>query len=202
MLVQSRIIRASFVCLLLLSSGCAIAPFSTLQTGRSSGAGDMTLDVGAAMNFVIPAAKFQYGITENLDLGVQYESFNVGALLKYAFVNNPSGWSFAAIGSYGSISNGEYYYFGPILSYKSNIFEPFLSVRLNGVRYDGSTYDNSSIRITFSGGRIQYLQYSAGTAIWFSEKVGLIAEYTTFGSIENATFSNGGYGSGAFIFKF
>ena len=77
------------VILILILSGCALAPLSNSFTARSLKRGRVGLDGGCVIadSEVIPSLKFAYGISSRFDLGLQYDSYTIGPFGKYSIIN-------------------------------------------------------------------------------------------------------------------
>lgn len=184
-------LKKSLLCLILLVSillatGCALAPLSSSFEGRSIGKGKVGLDVGGIpIGGLYPTFKLTYGLASKMDIGLQYESFSMGFFGKYSFINRPyQGFSLAGIISGGVASNGNYFYIGPVLSYKSTKFEPYFVARLNAVQYDKS---KTSSGITILEGKYSYLQLTGGSDFWLSSKIGLCLELSAFAGSTGTT---------------
>ena len=85
---------------LVLACSC-LAPLFNNFTGRSLGQGKVGLEGGAvAAGSALPVFKISTGVTRDLDLGLQYDSFSIGLFGKYSFINNrESGFSLAGVAS-------------------------------------------------------------------------------------------------------
>lgn len=184
------------ICSILLIGGCALAPLSNSFEGRSMGKGKVGLDIGVLpIGNGYPAFKFTYGLASKLDIGLQYEAFSAGLFAKYSFINRPTqGFSLAGLFSAGKTTSGSYSYIGPVLSYKSKTFEPYLVARLNVIQNDEG---KTSSGITISSGKYTYLQMTGGSVIWLSRKIGFNFELSAFagptgsGEIEGALLLGG-----------
>lgn len=115
--------------LVFVTTGC-LAPLAIQETGRTLGEGysEIVGGIGSPGHVL----KFNYGVTENLDLGIQWESINLGLRAKYAFLNNPvAGWSVAGALAAGSVSLGNYYMADVIGSHLSGDWEPYAALRIS-----------------------------------------------------------------------
>ncbi|MDH5705974.1 MAG: hypothetical protein OEZ45_08140 [Candidatus Aminicenantes bacterium] len=183
--------KKSSLCLILfvsilLTTGCALAPLSSSFEGRSIGKGKVGLDVGgASIAGFYPTFKLTYGFATKMDVGFQYEEFSMGLFGKYSFINRPhQGFSLAGIISGGVTSNGNYFYIGPVLSYKSKTFEPYFVARLNAVHYNETKISSG---ITISEGKYSYLQLTGGSDLWLSPRIGLCLELSAFAGSTGST---------------
>jgi hypothetical protein len=159
-----------------LAAGC-VAPLSHNLTGRSLGGGTFGIDAGALAGpgeGALPALKVAVGLSESADLGLQFDTFSLGFFGRKSFINNrETGPSLAGVIGLGMAAGGYYGYAGPVLSFKTGGFEPYLGARLNFVTYDES---DSSSSISWEGGDFTYPQATLGFCFWFSRRVALNAE--------------------------
>ncbi len=169
------------------SISCSIAPLTTPKTGRSLGEGHWEVDAGASPVYL----SVNRGFSENFDAGLTVEmqfGFNTELSGKYSFVNNSeNGTSFALFGGIytGNIFGGSNSGFrlGPVLSYKSDWWEPYLVLTYNlgkwhweGFEDDSkSDKDNSFIDIgnAYKPGEeiatYSYMQFTLGMNFWFTK---------------------------------
>jgi hypothetical protein len=140
-------------------------------------------------------------MTHNFDIGLQIEPYSIGLFGKQSFVNSPeNGFSSAALFGFGATGNGMYFYTGPVLSYKMNFFEPYFVARYNFVHY-GETKDLWS-GATVDAGNNSYFQFTFGSILWVTRKIGLSFELSTLsGQIEDFEFDGPIY-MGGIKFKF
>jgi hypothetical protein len=73
---------------------------------------------------------------------------------------------------------------GPALSIKAGMFEPYFVGRINWVHY-GENKTLSGFDIT--AGDYSYLQFTAGSVLWFSRAVGINAEFSYFSGTTGST---------------
>lgn len=171
---------AALTLLVLLPSGC-VAPMSNNLTGRSLGSGKVGLDGGVVFasggDGVVPSVKTAVGVSQDLDLGAQYDLFSIGLFARNSFINNDEDLSLAGVLGLGIAASGFYGYTGPVISYKAGALEPYFGPRLNVVSYGES--DSSSF-ISWEGGTFTYFQLTLGTVLWMSEGIGLNMETSVF----------------------
>lgn len=183
-------LRALFVFAALLQ-GCAVAPLSNHVTARTNGAGNSLLSAGSTIGVGrtpwVPSLKYSIGLSENLDLGFQYEVIEYGAFLKYALINNQEeGISLAGLVGTGLSFEGFYGFIGPIVSYRVGIFEPYLLTRFNYVRYPKKEFDIASTgEVKVEPGTYRYFQHTAGFLIWPMEWFGFGLEASAFGTVSS-----------------
>lgn len=171
---------AALTLLVLLASGC-VAPMSNNFTGRSLGSGKVGLDGGVVLasggDGAVPSAKMAVGVSQDLDLGAQYDLFSIGLFARNSFINNDESLSLAGVLGMGIAASGFYGYTGPVISYRTGALEPYCGPRLNVVSYGES--DSSSF-ISWEGGTYTYLQLTLGTIIWMTRGMGLNFETSVF----------------------
>lgn len=130
----------SIFAILVLASGCAMAPMNTSTSGSSLGAGKKNLE----LSFVAPGATFDMGINHDWDLGagIEYQGFGFvyHVRTKYSVINQDRGLSFAFLGG-GAVGDdlgkSKSVYAGPIVSFRTTNWEYFASYRFNYVHWDG-----------------------------------------------------------------
>jgi len=180
---MKKLIALFLVFSLLVLSGC-VAPLSSNFTGRSLGKGKIGLDAAAVHlgeEAWCPATKLAYGMTSNLDIGLQFELFTIGLFAKYSFINTiENGFSSAALFSLGATTNGMYAYTGPVLSYKMDFVEPYFVGRYNYVHYNEEIEDIWFGDTIAEAGNYSYFQFTFGSILWITRKVGLNFELSTF----------------------
>ena len=160
-------------------SGC-LAPLSSNFTGRSLGKGNWGGDIGLLIvdQPISHTAKLTFGLTPNLDIGAQSDAVSVGLFGKYSILNPfDEGIALAVVLSGGTTHNGIYAYTGPILSFKHSFFEPYFVGRYNYVHYQGTESFGSSI---VDAGHYSYFQFTFGSVFWFSQRIGINLEISTF----------------------
>lgn len=161
-------------------SGCAVAPLLTQKSGRSLGKNNWVTELS-----VLPSlgASLNYGVTEDLDIGVLIES-QLGTVYslygKYSFVNNEKKWSVAlGGGAFMGVGFGESsgFFLGPIVSYKADSVEPYLNLRYNYVSWKpgiltSDEQSDSLIKLSdwLSDINFSYVQADFGINFWVSEK--------------------------------
>lgn len=127
-----------FLVLLMVISGCSLAPMNTVSTARSLGEDENNFK----FSLPVPGMQYERGIKKNWDVGAGLE-YQLGPVFnlytKYAFINHAEdGLSLAGLlgGGYGtSIGKSRSVYFGPVISYRFNWFEPFFVYRKNYVKW-------------------------------------------------------------------
>ncbi len=169
--LMKKSILTSLVASLFVLSGCAVGPLVSHETARSVGNSNHELVAGYGMtSFVV---KWNYGLTENLDLGLHVESLSAGVRLKYAFVNSSRGWSFAGAIGAGESIGGDHKYADLITSYMaSSGWEPYFTIRAVFVETDPLEFkseDGGYLDFTIDEDRYSYGQGILGTRYWFTK---------------------------------
>jgi hypothetical protein len=168
-----------------LFSGCAFGPLVTHETARTVGYHNNDIIVGYGVpGYVV---KWSFGLLEDLDLGVQFESLSVGARLKYSFINNQKGgWSLATALGAGSSVGGNHYYGDVMGSYLSGSWEPYSTLRIVHIKTDPTEFrskDTNGLSFTVNSFDYDYGQFFLGTRYWISEHWIFSIEASTLFSI-------------------
>jgi hypothetical protein len=148
------------------------------ETARTVGDSNHELIGGLGLqggNLVLVNFKWNYGLTQNLDLGLYSEVFSIGIRAKYAFIsNNKAGWSLAtALGSGATSFGSTHRYVDIVGSYLAKSWEPYGTLRIVRVviaPFDLRNKETGSIFYTFSGSQHDYGQFIMGTRYWFSPR--------------------------------
>lgn len=175
-----------------VASSCAVAPISNHLTARTNGEGGSLLTAGSTLGIGnkgwVPSIKYSIGLKENLDLGFQYEVIEWGAFLKYQLLGTRGdGFALSGLMGTGLSFEGFYGYVGPVLSWKSGIFEPYFIERYNYVNFtkSGQGLDVSEVgEVHVDPGTYHYLQHSVGFFIWANEWLAFGAETSLFTPIK------------------
>jgi len=170
-----------FVAQAFVLSSCVMGPINTFETGRTSGDGRGELLAGIGSTGFV--GKLNYGVSENLDIGVQLETFSLGGKLKYALMNNQEkGFSLAMAGGAGvGGGNSSHYYGDVIASYLSGDLEPYGSFRfVHAINksYDEKNDTNDNWIFNIQKREFNYQQYNLGLRYWVNEQLTLNAELT------------------------
>ncbi len=139
--------------------------------------------------------KWNYGATENLDLGLYTEALNTGLRAKYAFLNSSAGWSFATALGTGVSIGGTTTNIDLITSYATGSWEPYGTVRLVQSKTDPIEFKDKNtgqVDFTIEKSEFSYGQFILGNRFWFSPHWLLSVEASTlfpvssgFGSSRN-----------------
>ena len=161
------------VSVLFFFAGC-IPPMAGHETGRTLGESQSELIGGlGAFGHVI---KYNYGVTDYLDLGIHWETFSLGLRAKYSFINTPiSGWSLAGALGAGSVSHGRYITGDVIGSYLSGDWEPYGFIRRSRVICNEVAAKDSKkllhdFLVACEKKHYDRVQFTLGSKYWFSAK--------------------------------
>jgi len=163
---------------ILLLSACAVAPLSNHVTARTNGEGDSLASAGSTLGVGdmgwLPSLKYSVGLSEDFDIGFQYEVIEYGVWGKYAFLNRQEGWSAAGLVGTGLGLEGYYGYLGPVVSLKTGKWEPYFISRFNYVRYkQRKTSLDSTGEFSVNPGTYRYFQHTLGFLYWPKHWFGL-----------------------------
>lgn len=181
------------VVMMAMVSGCAVGPLVQHETARSVGEGHHELVGGYGQAGIV--AKWNYGITENFDFGMQYESLSFGVRAKYSVINGKSGgFSLAGALGAGSSIGGNHKYLDLMTSYLAGTFEPYATARFVQVSTDPADFrntDTGEIAFTIQSANYNYGQAIVGTRIWMSPNWLLSLEASSlFGLGDSVSFSS------------
>jgi hypothetical protein len=175
---------------LFLCAGCAVAPLSNHISARTNGRSESLLSagstIGAGNRGWVPSIKYSVGLSDSFDLGFQYEVVEYGAWGKYQLLGGREGFALAGLAGMGLSFTGFYGYLGPVLSWKSGIFEPYFVERVNYVDYPEASVNVQNVgEVHVDPGSYRYLQHTLGFFLWPVHSVGFGLEasaFTTLGS--------------------
>lgn len=177
---------------LFIITSCAVGPLTSHETARSNGKGNHQL-VGGLGNSGV-ALKWNYGLTENLDLGLQIESYSTGIRAKYSFINEQDkGWSLAAAAGTGVSIGGSHYYGDLMGSYLSGKWEPYTNLRIVKVEVDEMEFedeDTGETQFTIDSARYSYGHYFLGTRYFLTENWLISGEVSTIFRLSSVSVSN------------
>ena len=182
-------------------AACLSPPISNDVTAQSLEKGEWRTAAGASQASVY--LRQDYGVTENLDIGLMGEGgglgSTVGARAKYTLPKKAENLEWAAIagmgfgkadeddlifGGGGSTSvTGYYVYLGTIASYSWEEFEAYFIPRFNALHYsEGNVTSESSEEFDLNiGGEDQaYASMTLGGTWWVKENAGITTNVTTF----------------------
>jgi len=196
-------LKALVVTVLFTILSACIAPLTSSFSGRTLGKGKVGFDAGGVGfgDMKVGAFKFAYGAAPDFDLGLQLEYGCMGLFGKYALRNpRENGLAFAALFGGGMITNGTYAYAGPILSFKMDLMEPYIVGRYNYVYYR----EELGLWNGYSEGSegYSYFQFTFGSILWISRKVGLNIELSTLSGETDFTDFEGPIVSGGLKIRF
>lgn len=182
--MKNKICFWSSLLVVIFLSGCAFGPLVNHESARSVGKSNH--EIMGSVGSPGYAFKWTYGATENLDLGVQWESLSLGIRAKYSFLNQTEGWSFAGALGTGASTGGSHNYGDLISSYASGAWEPYGTLRAVHVTTDPMDFRNADTgNLVFTVDRSQYTygQFFLGTRYWFNPNWLMSAEASWLFSI-------------------
>lgn len=165
-------ISSTLVCLLLSAflPGCAVGPLVSHETARTVGKSNHEFIGGYGQaGYVL---KWNFGLAENLDLGLHWETLSIGVRAKYAFINSESGWSLASALGTGESIGGSHYYGDLIGSYFKDSWEPYGTLRIVHVKNDPLEFKNTDtgqVSLFIDRSEYQYGQFILGARYWLDD---------------------------------
>jgi hypothetical protein len=187
---MAKFLLFSLFCAQMVMSSCAVAPLSLHTTARTNGEGNSVLTAGSTIGVKntgwVPSLRYSVGLSDDFDLGFQYEVVEWGASAKYRLAGGHEGFSLAALGGTGLSFSGFYFFAGPLVSMKIGIFEPYFAERLNYVNYTDSNVnvENGVGEIHVDPGTYLYLQHTLGFFLWPLDWAGVGLEASAFGTLQ------------------
>ncbi len=177
----------------LMFSGCAMGPLVSHETARTLGHGNKEILGGyGSAGYLV---KFNYGASDNLDVGVQLESYSMGLRAKYSLLNSSQGWSYAIAGGLGASVGGTHYYGDLMASYLNKAWEPYGTVRFVHIVTDPMEFKDENtgdVDFTVSSTRYNYGQFMLGTRYHFNNRWMASAELSSlFGLSHGVSISSG-----------
>src|SRR5512145_967911 len=95
--------KLSVLIISLVLASCASAPIANHYSAKSLGTGGIEVQGGAlAIGTAMPFFKAGVGVASDLDVGVQFETINIGGYAKYSLLNpKGDGLALAIVGAGG-----------------------------------------------------------------------------------------------------
>lgn len=172
------VMRLSLCFVALVFSSCAIGPLMSFETARTLGRGHHEFVGGYGQAGA--AFKWNFGVSENLDFGLQQEAFSFGFRAKYSFINQKTaGFSFAGAVGVGGNPGGSHQYGDLLFSYLDEAWEPYGTLRVVHVNVDAVDFkDENTGRTTFRfpENEFTYGEAMLGTRYWFNPQWSLSVE--------------------------
>lgn len=169
----------------LFLANCALGPLVVHEPARTVGDGKHQWTFGYGLPGLV--VKWNMGLTENLDLGIQYESISFGARIKYAFINNKeAGWSLATAAGVGSSIGGTHSYVDLMGSFLSDNWEPYGAFRIVKVSTDPLEFQDTetgATEFTVTVPDFMYSQITLGSRYWLSKSWAMSLEASTLSSL-------------------
>lgn len=180
----------------LFMNACALGPIINHDTGRSVGKNKYKFRVAGypqADSPNVASLRFDTGVTENLDVGFQYEILSFGLRGFYSFINNKEGFAMSGSLGYGSVFNGNYINAGLNFSFKSGSVEYFAGYRHTDVSVDATELTDSNtgeLFTTIPSANYSYGIASGGLKYWFTDQAALGLEGAQFMNPSDGEFSS------------
>jgi hypothetical protein len=154
--------------LFLFLCSCAIGPLTSHETARTQGQGNYELAGGYGTSGYV--LKWNYGIVDHFDVGVQLESLSMGVRIKYAFIEaKEQGFSMAGALGAGSSIGGHHQYGDLTASYLNEKWEPYGAFRYVYVKIDPVDFkdkDTGDVEFSTPSSSYNYGQAFLGTRFW------------------------------------
>jgi hypothetical protein len=171
----NRIVTVNLTVAVLLSfvlSGCVTGPLASHETARTVGQGNHEIQLGTgSMPYFL---KWNLGLSKDVDVALQWETFTVGMRGKYAFINNVQGPSLAAtLGTGISFFGGDYVNSDLIYSYLFEKWEPYGVLRVAHVESSKKDLKNSETgktEYTIDAYEYEYAEIIGGAKYWFTDQ--------------------------------
>jgi hypothetical protein len=184
---------------------CAIGPLVSHETGRTLGKGGGEYEAGyGSASYVL---KGSWGLTDDLDLGVQWEALSLGLRLKYGLVQEKEhGFSLAAAAGIGTSVGGSHYYGDMMASYLQGWWEPYFTLRIVHVHNDPTEFkdkETHDVDFTISAFDYNYGQAFLGSRFWFNKNWSLSVEVSDlFAFGHGVAFGKGVLAGAAFGYRY
>lgn len=188
----------------MLLTSCAIGPLVSHETART--VGNSKHEVLGGYGHAGYIIKWNYGLSDNLDLGLHWESFSIGLKAKYSFINaQESGLSLAAALGTGASIGGSHYYGDLMMSYLSKKWEPYSTLRFVRVKSDEMEFNDEETGervFTIDSSRYSYGQFFLGTRYWLNQHWLLSLEASSIFTLSSVEVSNNLIISGGLGYRF
>lgn len=181
-MLNKIVIKATVIIALLSLGGCSFAPFSSSHSAHTIEKDTVVFQGGVALNGSTPYGRLNYGVTENLELGLLSEfhffDYATGVTAKYGFLNNKEeGASFSVESSVGGGSSSTFVYAAPTIGYKKNKWDTYFSARYNYVHIDSDDYEldlGSLGKVNmYQKKNLKYVTTTLGNTYWINKRFGL-----------------------------
>lgn len=181
-MLNNIVIKSTAIITLLSLGGCSFAPFSSSHSAHTIEKEAVSFQGGVALNGSAPYGRIDYGVTENLQLGLlsefHFADFVTGFVAKYGFLNNKEkGGSFSIEASAGGGNSSTYAYVAPTIGYKNNKWDTYFSARYNytHIGSDDFELDLGSLGTInlFEKNNLKYVTTTLGNTYWITKNFGL-----------------------------
>ena len=145
--------------------------------------------------------KANYGVFEDFDIGIHYESLNIGVRAKYGWINSQvEGWSLSTAIGAGRSSFSTHYYGDLMLGYLKKPWEPYGTLRIVRVKTDPVEFESESHDSNnyFAFNRVESFEFTYGQIIfgsryWTQPKWFLSGEISTLLVFDSSVQVSTGY---------
>ncbi len=149
--------------------------------------------------------KANFGIFEDLDFGIHYESLSIGVRAKYAWINSQEqGWSVSTAAGVGRGGYSTHYYGDLMAGHLKRPWEPYGTLRIVHVKTDPVELEDESNGDhffhfeTIDSVSFTYGQLILGARYWTQPQYFLSGEISTLAAFDSdVTIGNGFILSGA-----
>lgn len=164
---------AAAVFLLFLTSCAASAPWSEDVSVKTIGKGNWQAG-GGYNDYADFTTMFGYGVTDDLDVGLELDLERLGIWVKHGIVQSKNdGYNLSAKISAGTYDEANVYCYGQLQNgLRWKVFEPFLSLRFNYVFNDESSHYDFE-RVRYDAADFYYMNLGYGLTLWPAEWVGI-----------------------------
>ncbi len=184
-------------------TGCVTGPFASYETARTVGQGSDEIIGGFGTSGY--SFKWNHGLTNRFDIGVQLEQLSVGLRGKYALIQASQGFAFTAALGLGASGYGSHYYGDLLLSDLIGQFEPYSTLRLTHVNVDKLQFrdkNNGTVIARIDAGQFDYGQVIVGTRYWINSNWSLAGELSVLLALGAVHIDDTVLGSAAFAYRF
>lgn len=165
-----------FLFLLCTFMVACVGPVYVQETARTVGKGNVELLGGYGNGGYV--VKANLGLSDNWDLGLQFESLSYGVRTKYAFLNpRQEGFGLAVASGLGGSIGGYHVYADLLASYLINSFEPYLTVRGTCIyTREFLSFSSELFNISRVAGTIWSGEVFLGSKFWVTKHLSLSPE--------------------------
>lgn len=184
------------IVLLIFLNACALGPIINQDVGRSLGKSNSRIRVSGYPQAESPnltSIQMDTGLSDNWDIGFQYEITSMGLRLFYSIINNKEGFALSSSLGYGWVFSGNYSNLGLNMSYKAGAMEYFTGYRHTQVSLDATELTSSNtgdVFLNIPSADYDYGVASLGFKYWFTDRFNLALEAADFTSLSIGEFNS------------